>query len=458
MRQHHRGGAADGDDATAALRSAVHEDSDDYDDDDDEGVEQMSLLTSGASATGRHRRRSDCAWQRWCQMACAVVVGLAIGHTLADHVFKRPAAATTASPTERSAPSKASSSQRVATVEAVASPPPPPPVRKLGPPPRVDPSKWKHVLNESLAWVEETVPHFECADADVTLTYWYRWRLFHLHMRRGDKLRACSSPAEGCWVVTEFLHKVFWSGAHNTIVAPAGHHMMEGRWLRDASVIDDYARFWFLGQGWRKQYTFWPAYALWQRSLLLQRRGAAEGITAELFPLLADNYRDWQRTHYAARAGCIFQSCHADGQENSAGLDGCRPTITAVMFGEASALAAIAAALRNTSESAFFAAEAAKWQRVLEQRLWDPRLKFFVTEAQPPPPNLHQELQRMNRLKRSREVQTYFGCLACDRKRTCPPERGWPQGKRVTVRARGQSSRRLGSVPQLASISSSDGT
>ena len=45
-------------------------------------------------------------------------------------------------------------------------------------------------------------------------------------------------------VLTEFLRKVFWSGPHNTIVAPAGHHIMEGRWLRDDTIIDDYARFW----------------------------------------------------------------------------------------------------------------------------------------------------------------------------------------------------------------------
>ena len=148
---------------------------------------------------------------------------------------------------------------------------------KLGPPPTIRPARWRHVLNESLQWAEASVPAFECSDADVTLTYWYRWRLFHLHMRRGDKLSACSSPL-GCWVrtglacnpvhsrlqpraleaatactrgcnptcqvLTEFLRKVFWSGPHNTIVAPAGHHIMEGRWLRDDTVIDDYARFW----------------------------------------------------------------------------------------------------------------------------------------------------------------------------------------------------------------------
>ena len=57
-----------------------------------------------------------------------------------------------------------------------------------------------------------------------------------------------------------------------------------------------------------------------------------------------------------------------------------------------------------------------------------------MTEAQPPPPNLHAELRRMGKLGRVREVQTYFGCLACDSKRSCPPHRGWPQGKRVPVR------------------------
>ena len=91
--------------------------------------------------------------------------------------------------------------------------------------------EWKHILNESFDWVEKTVPHFICSDADITTTYWYRWRLFHLHMRRGTRGGAC--PAEGCWVLTEFLRKVFWSGPYNTIVAPAGHHIMEGRWIHD---------------------------------------------------------------------------------------------------------------------------------------------------------------------------------------------------------------------------------
>ena len=98
---------------------------------------------------------------------------------------------------------------------------------------------------------------------------------------------------------------------------------MEGRWLRDSAVVDDYARFWFTGEGWNKQYTWWAAHALHQRSLLLEG-SAAKGVQAELFGQLDAHYHSWVRTHYSPRGQCMFTSCHADGEENSAGLDGCR--------------------------------------------------------------------------------------------------------------------------------------
>ena len=268
---------------------------------------------------------------------------------------------------------------------------------------------------------------------DVTRTYYYRWRLFHLHMALRPKRAEGCGKAKGCWVITEFLQKVFWSGPHNTIVCPAGHHIMEGRWLRDGSVVDDYARFWFRGGGFKKQYTWWAAYALWQRSLLLHNT-ARRGVQAELFGDLDAHYRSWLRTHYSARGGCMFTSCHADGEENSAGLDGCRPTINSVMFGEASALAAIASALGNASQAAFYQSEAQRWQAVLTDKLWDPSLDFFVNHVEPPPQGLLEEIREYQRARRGREVQTYFGCLACHRPRKCPPERGWPVGERVRVR------------------------
>ena len=189
-----------------------------------------------------------------------------------------------------------------------------------------------------------------------------------------------------------------------------------------------YARFWFRGNGWRKQYTWWAAYSLWQRSLLLQP-SARLGVQAELFGDLDDHYHSWVRTHYSPRGQCMFTSCHADGEENSAGLDGCRPTINAVMYGEATALSHIAAALGNASRAEYYAEQARRWQRVLTSKLWSEELSFFVNEAQPPPPNLFAEIRQFQRIGRGREIQTYFGCLACHRERTCPPHRGWPAEK-----------------------------
>lgn len=188
-------------------------------------------------------------------------------------------------------------------------------------PPIIAVAPYRSILNESRTWVEYHAPHFECSDPDVSSSYWYRWRLFHLHMtRRPQRARGCGKP-QGCWVLTEFLKKVWWAGAYGTIVCPASHHIMEGRWLRDPEIVDDYARFWFKGEGYRKQYVWWAAHALYQRSLLV---GAtpAQGVTAELFGDLDALYHDWLRTHYHPHARCMYTSCHADGQENSAGLDG----------------------------------------------------------------------------------------------------------------------------------------
>ena len=259
-------------------------------DEEDEGqerfgtevLEQQRLLHSGSTPHAARERHSvgSAAWanalyqrravrkgaqdRRALLVACCVLLGLGFGYALAGR-WQRVG----------SGPNAAARVEAQLQPEAAARSAAP----RLGPPPTIDPARWKHVLNESLQWADASVPAFECSDDDVTLTYWYRWRLFHLHMRRGDKLSACSSPRLGCWVrtsspatrcsrgcnpvyarlqpravkaatpfvhqvLTEFLRKVFWSGPHNTIVAPAGHHIMEGRWLRDDSIIDDYARFW----------------------------------------------------------------------------------------------------------------------------------------------------------------------------------------------------------------------
>lgn len=64
---------------------------------------------------------------------------------------------------------------------------------------------------------------------------------------------------------------------------------------------------------------------------------------------------------------------------------------------------------------------------MLLEQLWDEGMSAFVTRTVPPPRALWEEL-------RSERVVTYFGCLACDPARRCPPVQGWPAGGLVPVR------------------------
>src|SRR5207302_6577624 len=90
-------------------------------------------------------------------------------------------------------------------------------------------------LGDDLEWAAHNVPLFDCPDADIRETYYFRWRVYHRHLKQ---------TTDG-WVVTEFLPDVPWAGKHNTISCAAGHHLYEGRWIRDPQYLDQYTTFWF---------------------------------------------------------------------------------------------------------------------------------------------------------------------------------------------------------------------
>ncbi len=94
----------------------------------------------------------------------------------------------------------------------------------------------QHISNER-AWefIRANIPLFECPDKDFERTYYFRWWTYRKHIKH---------TTDG-FVITEFLPKVGWSGKHNTINCPAGHHFYEGRWLHESRYLDDYSTFWF---------------------------------------------------------------------------------------------------------------------------------------------------------------------------------------------------------------------
>ena len=106
----------------------------------------------------------------------------------------------------------------------------------------------QHIPNAAAwDWMVRNVPLFECPDKDIEETYYFRWWTYRKHIKQ---------TPDG-FVITEFLPNVGWAGKHNTISCAAGHHLYEGRWLRDPRYLDDYSVFWFRKGGEPRRYSFW---------------------------------------------------------------------------------------------------------------------------------------------------------------------------------------------------------
>jgi hypothetical protein len=231
---------------------------------------------------------------------------------------------------------------------------------------------------KALAFLRENVPLFECPDPDIERTYYFRWWTYRKHIKQ---------TPEG-FVITEFLPVVPWSGKYNTISCAAGHHLYEGRWLRDRRYLDDYSLFWFRRGGNPRLYSFWAADAIYARSLVT----GDPSLPRELLPDLIANYRAWEeggplpgadkpeRTEaHLDPCGLFWQYDGNDGGEMSIGGHGYRPTINSYMYGDAMAIAAIGEAAGQSGIAHAFREKAAKLKELVQSRLWDEKAQFFET-------------------------------------------------------------------------------
>jgi len=224
------------------------------------------------------------------------------------------------------------------------------------------------VSNEAAAdWMAQNVPLFECPDKAIEEIYHFRWWTFRKHIKE---------TPDG-FVITEFLPKVNWSGKHNTISCPAGHHFREGRWIRDAKYLDDYAVFWFRKGGNPRRYSFWAADAMYARYLVRHDKQFVTGLLDDLIR----NYEAWEKSRLEPD-GLFWQIDDRDGMEVSiAGSghrgQGKRATINSYMYGDALAIAAIAEVAGRLEIAREYRGKAERIKRLVLGKLWDDDAKFF---------------------------------------------------------------------------------
>ena len=231
---------------------------------------------------------------------------------------------------------------------------------------------------QSFRFLIENVPRFDCPDPCMMETYYFRWWTYRKHVKH---------TPEG-YVVTEFLPAVEWSGRYNTINCAVGHHLYEGRWLRDRKILDDYIRFHFRGGGdpgaVSKRYSNWIMDGIYARFLV----NADRAFPVELLDDFIANFEAWKSAGPTndpwsegrrLECGLYWQIDSWEGQEYSIGGTGARVPINAYMFGETAALGRIAGLAGESGLSSTYREEAERLRAFVQGELWDPRAAFFKT-------------------------------------------------------------------------------
>ena len=230
--------------------------------------------------------------------------------------------------------------------------------------------------NRDWDWYKTNIPFFECPDADLVTTYYYRWELVTKHLTYG-------SPNSG-YSFTEFTDWPFWSGAYGAISCPVGHQLYEVRWLHDARYARDYSRYWFRTPGAQpRNYGCWLTDGIWAAHEV----HPDEAFVKDLLPDLRKNYEAWEKRQFVPEVGLFWQNGHDDGMEfNIAsrqttdilrGAPGFRPGFNAYMYADALAIARVAKLAGDDATAKTYEAKAAGLKEKVQKLLWDPKRDFF---------------------------------------------------------------------------------
>ncbi|MEU1534634.1 MGH1-like glycoside hydrolase domain-containing protein [Streptomyces fagopyri] len=251
------------------------------------------------------------------------------------------------------------------------------------------------------AWFKANIPFLDVPDQQIRDVYYYRWQTYKEHL-------VYTGPEYG-WLSSEFLQPVGYGAPYGGISAAAGHQITEGRWLRDQTYTKDVVDYWLGGPGqfskprtddvnadtsdWAHEYSFWAADAVWQQMLATGDRSFATSQLASL----VEQYNGWG-DHFNQGLGLYWQAPVWDATEYSAssyessepyhGGYGYRPTINAYQYGDARAIAAIAALAGDTGTADDFRSRAGALQSAVQAHLWDAGRQFYYGVARDGNPSL----------------------------------------------------------------------
>jgi len=228
---------------------------------------------------------------------------------------------------------------------------------------------------QSYEWLAENVPLLDCPDEVIEKNYYYRWWSFRKHLVK---------TPEG-FIFTEFIEPVKHAGKYNSISCALGHHIYEGRWLKNSEYLKEYINFWLykadVGQTKQRfhQFSSWVDDAVLANYMVKPDAG----FLKDILPALDADYQKWEKERQL-KNGLFWQHDVKDGMEESISGsrkdENSRPTINSYMYGNAKALASISDLLKEQTLKVKYQQKATELKKLVQDSLWNSSSSFFETK------------------------------------------------------------------------------
>jgi hypothetical protein len=241
----------------------------------------------------------------------------------------------------------------------------------------IDTEAVKNFIPNAIAydWLAENVPLLECPDQVIEQNYYYRWWTFRKHLVK---------TPDG-FIFTEFIEPVKHAGKYNAISCALGHHLNEGRWLKNDTYLKDDIKFWLYKADVGETKPRFHQFSSWADDAIYQYYKVKPDLTflKEIFPALVADYHKWE-VERQVKSGLFWQHDVKDGMEES--VSGSRkdqnnrPTINSYMYANAKAVANIAALINDQKIQYNFDNKALLLKKLIQDSLWDTTDQFFKTK------------------------------------------------------------------------------
>ena len=225
--------------------------------------------------------------------------------------------------------------------------------------------------DKAVEWLSKNIPLFECPDPVIEKIYYYRWWTLRKHLKQ---------TPDG-FVFTEFIIPMNHGGKYNTISSALGHHIYEGRWLRDPKYIKQYIDFWLYTDKQTEKphlhnFSSWLQNAVYNFYLVDNDRSFIKKNIAALYT----DYHQWEEEKQLPD-GKFWQYDVRDAMEESISggrkVKNVRPTINSYMYGNADALVNMAKLAGNSSLEKKYKQKADSLRSIVQNYLWNDTAKFF---------------------------------------------------------------------------------